>query len=201
MAVQDYCEHVGMQPDIVIQNAGAMFKDKQITSDGIELTMQTNAIAPALFSLGVLKQLGVEGKLTGTTRLLHTCANVYKTVANVDFLQTAHDPPTYDFWKVYSQSKCAQLLIANYLQSVSSGVINNEDLKFLVGKLSSVAYDPGYIKTQLVRKEYGFTEQDIDKKMGAAKMTVDQGAEMLVYCGVTQDDLAGQFVVRGKVNK
>jgi hypothetical protein len=59
----------------------------------------------------------------------------------------------------------------------------------------------GYIKTNLVRADHGFSDTDIKKLMGAAKMTLDQGVATTIATAVREDVVGGTFWAREKVGK
>ncbi|KAI3639299.1 hypothetical protein MIR68_002829 [Amoeboaphelidium protococcarum] len=206
LSLKDYQDYVGICPDFIINNAGMMSKDRVLTRDDIELTFQSNYLSHAVFTHGMMRNIAkLDKPVSNSMRVINTSAGCYRTV-KLDFDNLLKQSNEYDFWKVYCQSKLSQLVWSNYVHSMfnvekdQNEYVKGLDLKGVA--VESVCIDPGYIRTNLLRESYGFTSKEIEGKLGAAKMTVDDGAVSLVAAGLfTEQNLSGGFMFKGRVMK
>lgn len=205
--VDSYSKNIGMVPDVLLNNAGLMMKERTLTEDKEEATMQANFLSQALLTLKLLKKNLDRASWEQQVRIVFTGAAAHKQ-ASPDFMDdSAVDK--YDFWGTYLQSKLAQVSFSNGLQRMISSthpLYLPESVRFLSSRsdvdLLSVTVDPGWIKTGLLREEYGFSEADIKKKLGGAKMTHQEGSKILVWAGTCPRESLGNggvFIAKQRI--
>lgn len=196
---------------LLIHNAGLMLKNRIETGDGLESSLQVNYLSPTLLTLSYLRSIyesHERGDLDVSAlelRIIHVNTGLHAPVQlKLDDLQSSK---SYEGFRAYSHAKLAQVVFSKFLQlTYDEAVTTTEDksLQFLAElknaglQLRSVCLDPGWVRTNLVRTENGFSESDIKKLMGGAKKTPDEGAATIVAIA-TEDALeGGAFWFNGK---
>ena len=117
--------------DVLINNAGAMFGERQVTEDGLELTFATNHL-----SYFVMTHLLSERLITSApSRVINTSSHAhYRATIEFDNLQYAHD---FKSFPAYSRSKLCNILFTRVLarRLTGTGVTAN-------------SLHPGFVKTR-----------------------------------------------------
>ena len=211
-------------PNVLVNNAGLMQKSPQKTVDGFETTWQVNYLSHVLLTHEILTRFGQTTPAAQSMLVINTSSGLHKTAKTIgstrESLLEAVDPQlkkpqAYDFWEVYSQTKMAQILYSNWLHRQFNGehpLSVDPTLREVVSRLEtknvrvgSLAIDPGWIKTGLLRNEYGFDAEEIKKKLGGAKMTHQEGSHMLVWPalqveqGVDLANFGGKLMAKERV--
>jgi NAD(P)-dependent dehydrogenase (short-subunit alcohol dehydrogenase family) len=117
--------------DVLVNNAGIMAPPHRLTGDGFELQMATNHFGPFALT-GLLIEALADARVVTVSSGMHRSANI-----DFDDLQSERG---YHRWRVYSQSKLANLLFAFELgrRAAAAGL-----------SLASVAAHPGIARTNL----------------------------------------------------
>ena len=68
-------------------------------------------------------------------------------------------------------------------------------------QISSVCLDPGWLKTNLVRPEHGWSADDIKKKTGGASQDIDSGTFTILHAALMDPPPQGGFMARERVMK
>ena len=95
--------------DVLINNAGAMFAERRVTPEGLELTFALNHMAYFVLTAGAARRLVA----SAPARIVSTSSNAHQG-ASLDFddLQSAKG---YGGFKVYGRSKLANILFTREL--------------------------------------------------------------------------------------
>lgn len=107
----------GTRFDVVLQNAGVLLASdtRRLTEDGLEMTLQVNAVAPLLLARLLRQGMSRPARFIWTGSGLHRPAS--HGAAEVDF---RFDDPNlnrgYDRDRAYKNSKLAQIWISNELE-------------------------------------------------------------------------------------
>ena len=138
-------------PDILINNAGIISIEKEITGDGFEKTFQVNYLAPFMLTNILTKncKFNKEHRIINVTSMIH--AN------ELDF-ENLNSEKTFSANAAYSSSKLCNILFTNKLVRLYAG-----------SQLISASVHPGVIDTKLLRQQWG----------GGAPVT--EGAENVLY--------------------
>jgi NAD(P)-dependent dehydrogenase (short-subunit alcohol dehydrogenase family) len=169
--------------DVLINNAGAAFLTRQVTVDGFEKTFATNHLAYFLLTASLLEML----KSSSPSRIINVSSNSHYN-GKIRF----DDPHLKRFYFVmlaYSQSKLANVMhtyaLARRLEG--SGVTAN-------------CLHPGLVRTGIFRKVKG-VKGLIEKILLRRAITVEEGAETLVYLASSEDVTfdSGNFYYKKKV--
>ena len=151
--------------DVLINNAGAMFKRRQITADGLERTFALNHMAYFVLT-GLLRDLIVQ---SAPARILVVASEAHRGVT-LDFgdLQSKQH---FSGWTAYQRSKLCNILFTRELarQWKDTGVTAN-------------CLDPGFVASRFGENNGGLTGLRfwINKRLHHAT-SIEKGAETSVY--------------------
>ena len=149
--------------DVLINNAGAMFGSRQVTSDGLELTFATNHMAYFVVTHGLRDRLIA----AAPARVINTSSDAHKG-NRLDFadLQSAND---YSGFKIYGRSKLANILYTRELarRLAGTGVTAN-------------SLHPGFVATRFGDESGGMLSVGIKLAKNFA-ISPEKGAKTIVY--------------------
>jgi NAD(P)-dependent dehydrogenase (short-subunit alcohol dehydrogenase family) len=149
--------------DVLINNAGAAFSERQVTEDGLELTFATNHMSYFALTQHLHDQL----MAAPAARVVNTSSHAHYRV-QVDFndLQMKNN---FGGFRAYSISKLLNILYTRALvkRLEGTGIIAN-------------SLHPGFVKTRIGDDGKGFGAA-VFRFMKYFAITPDQGAETIVY--------------------
>jgi retinol dehydrogenase 12 len=157
--------------DVLINNAGAMFGQRQVTEDGWELTFATNHMSYFVLTQGLREQLVA----AGAARVINTSSHAhYRAKMDLDDLQFQHD---YTGFPAYCRSKLCNVLFTRVLarQLAGTGVTVN-------------SLHPGFVNTRFGDHSGGW----FARVLGAMKIfaiSPEKGAETIIYLA-SSDEVA-----------
>lgn len=159
--------------DVLINNAGAMFAQRQLTSDGFELTFATNHLSYFVMTAGLRAPL----LAAKSARIVNTSSDAHQGARlDIDDLQSAKRK--YNGLRTYGSSKLANLLFTRELARRLQGT-----------GVTANALHPGFVATRFGDASGGL----IQFVIGPAKyfaISPEKGAETIVYLA-TSPDVAG----------
>ena len=123
--------------DVLVNNAGGLFEDRRLTSDGIEMTWALNHLSYFLLTNLLLPQL----QASPAARVVNVSSNAHwmaRDGIRFDDLQFAGK---YSGWQAYGHSKLANILFSNELAR-RTGLLSN-------------ALHPGAVNTEFGRNNKG----------------------------------------------
>ncbi|MEA2042332.1 MAG: SDR family NAD(P)-dependent oxidoreductase [Bacteroidota bacterium] len=133
---EKYKDTYGM-PDILINNAGTIIKEKNITADGYEENFQVNYLAPFL-----LTKLLTEGEdFSEEHRIINVSSMIHANELDFDNLNAEK---SFNPNAVYATVKLCNILFTNKLVREFEGT-----------KLVTASVHPGVIDTKLLRTQWG----------------------------------------------
>lgn len=149
--------------DVLINNAGAIFSDRHVTDDGLELTFALNHMSYFVLTHGLRERL----LASAPARVVNTSSDAHKG-ARLDFndLQSANG---YSGFPVYKKSKLANILFTSELARrwAGTGVTVN-------------CLHPGFVATRFADESGGF----FSLLVRVAKLfaiSPEKGAETIIY--------------------
>jgi NAD(P)-dependent dehydrogenase (short-subunit alcohol dehydrogenase family) len=179
--------HKYTQLHVLINNAGGINVERNVTPDGLEYTFATNYLAPFLLTELLLPML----KASAPARIINVSSGEH-TQGNMDFadLQGAHN---YRFTKAYAQSKLAQLYFTYELADRLGGT-----------EVTVNALTPGVVITHLNDGVKG-----IGKGIGrfvlaliwaVRGISVEQGAQTTLYLATSPEveGVSGKYFSNSK---
>ena len=169
--------------DVLINNAGAIFSDRRVTAEGLEMTFALNHMA--YFTLtGCLRD-----RLVGSApaRVVSTASAAhYGAKLDFDDLQCARG---YNAWRAYNRSKLANILFTRKLAKRLAGT-----------GVTANCLHPGIVASRFGDEAGGWTARlfPIVKRFGVSPA---QGADTIVYLASSPDvaTISGAYFAKRKI--
>jgi NAD(P)-dependent dehydrogenase (short-subunit alcohol dehydrogenase family) len=153
--------------DVLINNAGAMFGQRQVTKDGLERTFATNHMSYFVLTLGLREPLAAaSARIVNTSSAAHNRAQI-----DFDDLQSRN----YKGFPVYSRSKLMNILFTRSLSRRWSGT-----------GITVNSLHPGFVKTRFGDESGGGMARMIGL-MKIFAISQEKGAETIVYLASSAD--------------
>lgn len=171
--------------DILINNAGAIYANKELTTEGFEKTFTTNHLTPFLLTNILLPII----EKTPGARIVNTSSHShYRGKLNFEDL---HYKDSYFVMTAYERSKLANVLFTNHLA------------KMLKDKgITANSLHPGVVKTQIGNKNSNFISSFFWKLFsGIAGVSVEKGADTIIYLATSKevDGVTGKYFYNRKI--
>jgi NAD(P)-dependent dehydrogenase (short-subunit alcohol dehydrogenase family) len=168
--------------DVLVNNAGGIYLQRQETVDGLETTFAVNHLAYFLLTNLLLDLVSS----SAPARIISVASDAHRsTRINFDDLQ---GKTKYSGWRAYQQSKLANILFTRELarRLAGTGVTAN-------------ALHPGFVRTQIFRSR-GLTGWLVRRLAVLFAMTPEQGAQTSIYLATSAevDGTTGKYFDRRK---
>ncbi len=168
--------------DALVNNAGAMFGERRVTPEGLELTFALNHMAYFVLTQALREKLAA----SAPARIVSTASDAHQG-ASLDFddLQSAKG---YSGFKVYGRSKLANILFTRELarRLAGTGVTAN-------------CLHPGFVATRFGRSSGGLVGR-LFPLIQTLAITPEQGGDTVIYLASSPDvaNVTGQYFVKRK---
>lgn len=149
--------------DVLVNNAGGIMGDRQVTEDGHELTWQVNHLAPFLLTTALLPRLAESRAV-----VIATSSSVNK-MAKLD-LEDLNAERKYSASASYSAAKLANIMFTKELQRRYGDV-----------GVSAVSFQPGPVATNFAMQAHGVTRLLYHSVLSRLLLTPEKGADTLVW--------------------
>jgi len=166
--------------DVLINNAGAMFYDRQETVDGLERTFATNHMAYFLMTLGLRQSL----QAAAPSRVVNTTSEAHRRSAlDFDDLQCKSN---YRAFTAYGRSKLCNILFTRELarQWAGTGITAN-------------CLHPGFVNTRFGDRGHGALSVGLNLAKKLA-LTPEQGAKTIIYLASAPEvaNVSGEYFIK-----
>ena len=172
--------------DILLNNAGIMNRERNITEDGLEEVFSVNHLAYFTFTLMLIDKL----KNTEGSRVVNVASGAHQFVKEMNF-EDLQSEKVFKPMQVYGQSKLANILFTKSLANklADHGVTVN-------------CLHPGFVSTGIGSNNKGIWNILMSLARPFARKT-DKGAETSVYLCVSPEvkDISGEYFVDCKIEK
>lgn len=167
--------------DVLVNNAGGMFRRRTLSADGIEMTFALNHLAYFLLSDLLLPAL----RAAGRARIVNVASEAHRGVAlRFDDLQSQRG--YVGGWSVYKRSKLANLLFTYELARRIEG-----------GPVSVNALHPGFVATDIgVRNK--LLPGWLWRLVSLAAISPEEGAKTSIHVAASRevDGVQGKYFVK-----
>ena len=154
---------------VLVNNAGNFYKDKQLSKDGFEMTFAVNFLAPFLLTNLLLDLI----KVSAPARIVTVASSAHKMIKGEVDWDNLQGEKSYDGSDAYALSKLATVCFSNELARRLAGT-----------QVTSNALHPGVVDTKLLRKSYALEG-----------ISVEEGAQTSVYlaCEPEVEGVSGKY--------
>jgi NAD(P)-dependent dehydrogenase (short-subunit alcohol dehydrogenase family) len=157
--------------DVLINNAGAVFDKRQVTSEGFERTLAVNYLAPFLLTYELLDLL----KASAPSRIINMTSGLAKK-GNIDLDNLQSEEKNYSGMKAYSNAKL-MLIVYTY-----------ELAKRLEGtRVTANVVMPGFVATNLGKNTGSLRSSIMFKIVRPMQISAKNGAETSVYLASSEN--------------
>jgi NAD(P)-dependent dehydrogenase (short-subunit alcohol dehydrogenase family) len=151
--------------DVLVNNAGGVFGDRNRTIDGFEKTFQVNHLAPFL-----LTNLLMDKLLSSRASVIQTSSSGARLFGSIN-VDDLNNDVKYTPHKAYGDTKLANILFTNELHA-----------RFHSRGLSAAAFHPGAVATSFAADSTSFMRFVYGNAIGKLFLrSADQGARQLVW--------------------
>ena len=168
--------------DVLVNNAGALFMQRQVSTDGIEMTFALNHLAYFLLTNLLIDRL----KTSQAARIVNVSSDAHRGARlNFNDLQGEHG---YNGWRAYSQSKLANLLFTFELARRLEG-----------SQITANAMHPGFVATNFGKNNSTLFNLGMRLTHRLA-LSPEKGAETITYLSASPEveGVTGKYFVKKK---
>ncbi|MFF2447820.1 SDR family oxidoreductase [Neobacillus sp. NPDC058068] len=179
--------------DVLVNNAGALFENHQLTDDGLEMTWAVNHVGPFLLTMLLLNRL----KESAPARIITTASHGHKMAKKgIDFNDMGAEQLYRPLKKLmggptlrYGQSKLANILFTAELGKRLEGT-----------GVTSYCFDPGLVATNFNQNNSRLAKATM-AVMKLFSRSPEKGAETLIWLAETDEisNQTGQYYADKKV--
>jgi NAD(P)-dependent dehydrogenase (short-subunit alcohol dehydrogenase family) len=166
--------------DVLLNNAGAMFFDRQVTVDGLERTFATNHMSYFVLTLALRPQLAA----AAPSRVVNTASDAHRG-AKLDF-DDLQCEKKYKSFTAYGRTKLCNILFTRELarQFAGTGITAN-------------SLHPGFVDTRFGDGGHGAFFQAFRVAKNFA-LTPEKGAETIIYLASSPDvaSVTGEYFTK-----
>lgn len=172
--------------DVLINNAGATFSNRESTPDGYEMTFALNHLSYFLLTRELVEVL----KASAPARVVSVASEGHR-LGRIDFDDLQAGKGSYKGVFVYSTSKLANILFSNELARRLSGT-----------GVTSNAVHPGVVNTGFARNTPGWFNVVI-RAFSAFMLSPEKGARTTLHVATAPElgDVTGSYFARQKLKR
>jgi NAD(P)-dependent dehydrogenase (short-subunit alcohol dehydrogenase family) len=166
--------------DVLVNNAGGIWLQRELTVDGLEMTFAVNHLAYFLLTQLLLDTL----KASAPARIVNVSSDAHRK-ATMDF-EDLQGERRYSGWRAYCQSKLANLLFTYELARHLGGT-----------GVTANALHPGWVATGFAANN-GWRGRVWQRVARWFALSSEKGARTIVYLATSPDvaDISGRYFVR-----
>lgn len=172
--------------DVLVNNAGAVFAKRQVSVDGIEMTLAVNHLAPFL-----LTNLLLDALKTGARARIVTVASVAHSGMRIPFDDMNHEFGRYRNFVVYGQSKLMNIMFTYEMARRLAGTT-----------VTANTLHPGFVATNFGKSNGGLWNT-VFTLSRPFSISPEQGAQTSIYLASSPEvaSVSGQYFAKCKATK
>lgn len=171
---------------VLVNNAGATFSSRQVTSDGFEMTFALNHLGYFLLTRELLDVL----KASAPARVVSVASEGHR-LGRVDFDDLNSEKGSYKGVFVYSTSKLANILFANELARLLEGT-----------GVTSNSVHPGVVNTGFAKNTPGWFNVAA-KAISMFMLSAEKGAQTTLHVATAPElkDVTGKYFAKSRLKR
>ncbi|PJF36888.1 MAG: short-chain dehydrogenase [Candidatus Thermofonsia Clade 1 bacterium] len=168
--------------EVLINNAGAYFSKRLTSADGYEMTFALNHLSYFYLTTLLLDLL----KASAPARIVNVSSEAHQ-FARLN-LVNPHKPPVYSGFRIYGESKLANIVFTYELARRLEGT-----------GVTANAMHPGFVRTGFGRNNAGLASK-LFGFMQRFALTPEQGADTIIYLASSPEveGVSGKYFVKRK---
>jgi NAD(P)-dependent dehydrogenase (short-subunit alcohol dehydrogenase family) len=169
--------------DVLLNNAGGIFNDRQVTSEGLEMTFALNHM-----SYFLLTHLLMDTLVASAARIVNVSSDAHRSVTKMDF-DNLQGERNYIGFAAYGRSKLMNVLFTYELARHLAQT-----------KATANALHPGAVSTGFGTNNKGLLNQLLFRVFQAVTMPADKGALTSIYLASApqMEGITGSYFVNSK---
>lgn len=167
--------------DVLVNNAGGIMGQREVTGDGYEKTFQVNHLAPFLLTTELMDVL-----VASRATVINT-SSAANGFGNLD-LADLHSARRYSTNRAYGTAKLANILFTSELQH-----------RFGAAGISTAAFHPGVVATNFAADSTSWMRHAYKTFINRFLLTSEQGADTLVWLATStpgKDWVSGAYYAK-----
>ncbi|MEO7361548.1 MAG: SDR family NAD(P)-dependent oxidoreductase [Gemmatimonadaceae bacterium] len=154
--------------DVLINNAGAIFSDRVLTSDGFERTFALNHLGYFTLTLLLLPALYAAGVPGRPARIINVASRAhFRAQLDLNDLQSER---SFRAWRTYNNSKLANILFTRALSR-----------RLDTSRVVTHSLHPGVVASQFAIASNGFWGKFMRTAMNLRSISPERGADTIVH--------------------
>ncbi|MFN4090111.1 MAG: SDR family oxidoreductase [Alphaproteobacteria bacterium] len=171
------------QLDVLVNNAGAIFTERRLSADGIEMTLALNHLSYFLLTHLLLDRLTA----APAGRIVNVASRAHEGAAlDFDDLQGERN---FTGWRAYQRSKLMNIMFTYALARRLAG-----------GTVTANALHPGFVASSFGMNNGALFRIGLRIAMTVGGISVDRGAETPVFLATSPEcaNVSGRYFVKSK---
>ncbi len=161
--------------DVLVNNAGALFLDREVTAEGLERTFALNHLQYFTLTLLLLDQIAAAATTAGPSRIISVSSHAHlRARLDMDDLQLTHG---YRGWRAYANSKLGNVLFTKALAR-----------RLDPSRVITQVLHPGLVATRFAVSN-GWRGRLTRRLMDLRSLTPVQGADTMVWLATADEAL------------
>ncbi len=165
--------------DVLVNNAGALFTERQVSADGLEMTFALNHLGYFILTHRLLDIL----RASAPCRIINVASSAHQRGRiHLEDLQGEH---TYGGWRAYCQSKLANIMFTYALAKRLQGT-----------QITANTLHPGFVATRFGHNNSGLKAKFLRAAQVLA-INSEKGAETMIYLSSSPEvaSVSGKYFV------
>jgi NAD(P)-dependent dehydrogenase (short-subunit alcohol dehydrogenase family) len=171
--------------DVLVNNAGAVFANRRVTAEGLELTFALNHMAYFVLTEALRANLAPTARIVSTSSNAHTAGRI-----DFDDLQSAK---AYGGFRAYGTSKLCNILFTRELARRLRG-----------SAITANCFHPGFVATNFAAEAGGFFFPNATKLlMKLVAISPEKGADTQIYLASSPEvaGVSGEYFYKRRAIK
>lgn len=176
------------QLHVLLNNAGGLFNQREVTTDGYEMTLALNHLSYFVVTNLLLNTLKATAATAGEARIINVSSSAHYMSRGINFDDLQHTKRYFGF-SVYSETKLMNVLFTNELARRLQGT-----------NVTANSLHPGFVQTGFGKNNVGWLMRLFGVISGRMAITPEQGAQTSIHLAASPDvkGISGKYWTASK---